>query len=83
MHGWSPRSTHSPRSTLLISLLLTLALSGCSSLSSPASSEPAQLPAVLSEPQSPAAKAYSEKLSDFSKRVADYFSDVPEFTTPQ
>lgn len=62
-------------------LTLALMLSGCAVQPRYVSEEKAPLPAVLSEPQSQRAKAYSEKVSSFSQRVESYFKSQPEFTT--
>jgi hypothetical protein len=62
--------------------MLALMLSGCAGPPRYVSEEPAPLPAVLSEPQSPCAKDFSEKASDLSKKVAAYFFETPQFTTP-
>lgn len=62
--------------------MLALMLSGCAAQPRYVQEEQAPLTAVLSAPQSPRAKAYSEKVSSFSQRVASYFRKQPEFMTP-
>ena len=81
MRSWSKRSMR--LSVLAGSLSISaLILSGCTSPPTVACSEPVPLPAVLSAPQSPDAKAFSEKASSFSRKVEAYFSETPKFTTP-
>ena len=64
-------------------LTLALMLSGCAVQPRYVSEEKAPLPAVLSEPQSPRAKDFSEKAQSFLQRVQAYFKETPEFTTPE
>lgn len=66
--------------TLSISAMI---LSGCASPPTVACCEPVPLPAALSAPQSPDAKAFSERASSYLEKVRTYFSEVPSFTTPQ
>lgn len=42
----------------------------------------APLPVTLSRQQLPDAKTFSEKASGLSKKVAAYFLETPQFTTP-
>lgn len=73
------------RSTLLGAMLcasLTI-LTGCSVPTKIVSEEPLPTPAEWSEPQSPGAKAYSEKAQSFLQKVQTYFKETPEFTTQQ
>ena len=82
MRRWLTRWTLLP--IYVVSLLtLALMLSGCAAPPRYVQEEQAPLPAVLSAPQSPRAKNYSEKVSEFSQRVESYFKSQPEFTTPQ
>lgn len=82
MRNWLRQWTLLP--IYVVSLLtLALMLTACAGPTRYVSEDKAPLPAVLSEPQSPRAKAFSAKVSDFSRRVEDYFRKQPEFTTPQ
>lgn len=81
MRRWLTRWTLLPV-YVLSCLGLALMLSACAGPPRYVSEEPAPLPAVLSEPQSPRAKDFSEKASDLSKKVAAYFLETPQFTTP-
>ena len=65
--------------TLSISAMI---LSGCASPPTVACSEPVPLPAALSAPQSPDAKAFSEKVQNFLPKAEAYFKETPAFTTP-
>lgn len=80
MRRWLTRWTLLPV-YVLSCLGLALMLSACAGPPRYVSEEPAPLPAVLSEPQSPRAKDFSAKVSDFSRRVESYFRKQPEFTT--
>ena len=82
MRNWSKRSTRLSALAGMLSIS-ALILSGCASPPTVACSEPVPLPAALSAPQSPDAKAFSEKASSFSRKVELYFSETPRFTTPQ
>ena len=81
MQRWLKRWTLLPACAVSLPML-ALMLSGCAGPPRYVSEEPAPLPAVLSEPQSPRAKDFSEKASDLSKKVAAYFFETPQFTTP-
>lgn len=72
------------RSTLcVLSVLMSmLNLTGCASPSLSEPPEPRPLPAQWSEPQSPGAKAFSEKVRNFLPKAETYFSETPRFTTP-
>ena len=78
-------SKRSMRLSVLAGMLSisALILSGCASPPTVACCEPVPLPAALSAPQSPDAKAFSEKASNFSRKVELYFKETPRFTTPQ
>ena len=80
MQRWLKRWTLLPACAVSLPML-ALMLSGCAVQPRYVSEEKAPLPAVLSEPQSPRAKDFSEKVSDFSRRVESYFKSQPEFTT--
>ncbi len=82
MQRWLKRWTLLPACAVSLPML-ALMLSGCAVQPRYVSEEKAPLPAVLSEPQSQRAKAYSEKVSSFSQRVESYFKSQPEFMTPQ
>ena len=82
MRRWLKRWTLLPACAVSLPML-ALMLNGCAAPPRYVSEEQAPLPAVLSAPQSPRAKAFSAKVSDFSRRVEDYFRKQPEFTTPQ
>lgn len=82
MRNWLRQWTLLP--IYVVSLLtLALMLSGCAAPPRYVQEEQAPLPAVLSAPQSPRAKNYSEKVSTFSEKVEAYFKSQPVFTTPQ
>nr|DAW65250.1 MAG TPA: hypothetical protein [Caudoviricetes sp.] len=81
MRRWLKRWTLLPACAVSLPML-ALMLNGCAAPPRYVSEEPAPLPAVLSAPQSQRAKAYSEKVSDLSKKVAAYFLETPQFTTP-
>ena len=80
MRRWLKRWTLLPACAVSLPML-ALMLSGCAVQPRYVSEESAPLPAVLSAPQSQRAKAYSEKVSDFSRRVEGYFRKQPEFMT--
>lgn len=68
---------------VLTLMLCAWTLSGCASPMRIVCEKPLPLPAEMSEPQSPGAKAFSEKVSNFLPKVESYFKETPEFTTPQ
>lgn len=77
-------SKHKTHWTLLAatSIASVLTLSGCASPHAIVCREPVPLPAKMSEPQSPGAKAFSEKAQSFLRRAEAYFNEMPQFTTP-
>ena len=67
---------------VLIALgMLVSTLSGCASSMRIESDKPLPLSAEMSAPQSPDAKAFSEKVSAYLEKVETYFSEVPLYTT--
>lgn len=71
--------------SLLFAVMLTVSMLTCAGCSAPQKIEcerPAPLPAEMSEPQSPGARAFSEKVQNFLERAENYFSATPQFTTP-
>ena len=81
IRGWLRRKTHWLTLGAIL-LIFVLMLSGCAAPPRYVQEEQAPLPAVLSAPQSPRAKDFSAKVSDFSRRVESYFRKQPEFMTP-
>ncbi len=82
MRNWLRQWTLLP--IYVVSLLtLALMLTACAGPTRYVSEDKAPLPAVLSEPQSPRAKDFSEKVSTFSEKIEAYFKSQPVFTTPQ
>lgn len=67
---------------VLIASTLMLSLSGCAVPSLHEPSGPQPLPAQWKEPQSPGAKAFSEKVQSFLQKAERYFSETPALTTP-
>ena len=67
---------------VLIASTWMLSLSGCAVPSLHEPSDPRPLPAQWKEPQSPGAKAFSEKVQSFLQKVERYFSETPALTTP-
>lgn len=66
----------------LIALALIMStLSGCASSMRIEGDKPLPLSAEMSEQQSPGAKAFSKKASDYSEKVERYFKETPTFTT--
>lgn len=82
MRNWSPLKTLWTicALTLIASVLI---LTGCAAPNLNAPPERAPLPATWSAPQSPGAKAFSEKVASFLGKVSNYFETTPRFTTPQ
>lgn len=71
--------------SLLFAVMLTVSMLTCAGCSAPQKIEcerPAPLPAEMSEPQSPGARAFSEKVQNFLEKAENYFSATPQFTTP-
>lgn len=71
--------------SLLFAVMLTVSMLTCAGCSAPQKIEcerPALLPAEMSEPQSPGAKAFSEKVQNFLERAENYFREMPLFETP-
>lgn len=62
--------------------LIASTLSGCASSMRIESDKPLPLSAEMSAPQSPDAKRFSEKVSDYLGKVETYFKETPTFTTP-
>ena len=67
---------------LIVIAMLVSMLSGCASSMRIESEKPLPLSAEMSAPQSPDAKAFSEKVSDYLGKVETYFKETPTFTTP-
>lgn len=67
----------------LMLMLCVWMLSGCAGPTSVVCSDPLMLPAQMSAPQSPGAKAYSEKASSYLEKVEKYFAETPQYTTQQ
>lgn len=61
--------------------LIASTLSGCASSMRIESEKPLPLSAEMSAPQSPDAKAFSEKASRYLEKVQAYFVETPTFTT--
>lgn len=61
--------------------LIASLLSGCASSMRIESEKPLPLSAEMSAPQSPDAKAFSEKASRYLEKVQAYFAETPTFTT--
>ena len=61
---------------------LMLSSGGCAVPSLQEPSGPQPLPAQWKEPQSPGAKAFSEKVRNFLQKAERYFSETPVLTTP-
>lgn len=61
--------------------LIASTLSGCASSMRIESEKPLPLSAEMSAPQSPDAKAFSEKASRYLEKVQAYFAETPTFTT--
>lgn len=61
---------------------LALSLSGCAAPSSVVCEEPKAPPPTLAEPSSPAARAYSERVSSFFQKVEAWLSEAPPEPTP-
>lgn len=81
MRDWSKRRTRSMLCVLIASTWM-LSLSGCAVPSLHEPSDPRPLPAQWKEPQSPGAKAFSEKVQSFLQKAERYFSEMPALTTP-
>lgn len=64
--------------TLIASVLI---LSGCAAPNLNAPPERAPLPATWSAPQSPGARAFSEKVRTYFQRLEAYWTETPRFTT--
>lgn len=74
MESLSPRSI--VQLVLMSSLIvLALSLSGCAAPSSVVCEEPKPLPTALTEPSSPAARSYSERVSSFFLKVESWLSE--------
>ena len=75
---------HKTKSFLFAVMLIvsTLTCAGCSAPQKIECERPALLPAEMSEPQSPGAKAFSEKVQNFLERAENYFREMPLFETP-
>lgn len=67
---------------VLIASMWMLSLSGCAVPSLHEPSGPQPLPAQWREPQSPGARAFSEKVQSFLQKAERYFSETPELMTP-
>ena len=67
---------------LIAIAMLASMLSGCASSMQIENEKPLPLSAEMSAPQSPGAKAYSEKVSAYLEKVQAYFDSTPQFTTP-
>lgn len=67
---------------LIVIAMLASTLSGCASSMRIESDKPLPLSAEMSAPQSPAAKDFSKKVSDYSEKAERYFKETPTFTTP-
>lgn len=57
-------------------------LIGCAGPNLKGPSDSPTVPAQWKEPQSPGAKAFSEKVSAFLPKVETYFKEMPTFTMP-
>ena len=66
---------------IAIAMLVSM-LSGCASSMRIGGEKPLPLSAEMSAPQSPDAKAFSEKASRYLEKVQAYFAETPTFTTP-
>lgn len=75
---------HKTKSLLFAAMLIVsmLTCAGCSAPQKIECERPALLPAEMSEPQSPGAKAFSEKVQNFLERAESYFREMPLFETP-
>ena len=82
MQNWFPRWIKSLLLMLTLSVFAVI-LTGCAGHMKVVCEKPAPLPVTLSRQQLPDAKNFSEKASDLSKKVAAYFLETPQFTTPQ
>lgn len=71
-----------PLLSAAILIVLALTLSGCASPSSVACEEPKPLPKTLTEPSSPRARSYSEKVSIYFQKVEAWLSKSELSTTP-
>lgn len=82
MRNWSPLKT---LWTLCVLTLIgcVLILTGCAAPNLNAPPERAPLPATWSAPQSPGAKAFSEKVRTYFQRLEAYWTETPRFMTPQ
>ena len=83
MNDLLPRRMRWMPPALIALAMLVSTLSGCASSMQIESDRPLPLPAEMSAPQSPGAKAYSKKASLWSEMVSAYFAETPTFTTPQ
>lgn len=81
MRNWLRQWTLLPACAVSLPML-ALMLSGCAGHMKVVCEKPAPLPVTLSRQQLPDAKNFSEKASDLSKKVAAYFLETPQFTTP-
>ena len=71
--------------SLLFAVMLTVSTLTCAGCSAPQKIEcerPAPLPAEMSEPQSPGARAFSEKVRNFLPKAESYFSETPLYMMP-
>lgn len=67
---------------LIVIAMLATSLSGCASSMRIESDRPLPLSVEMSAPQSPDAKDFSKRASDYSEKVERYFKETPTFTTP-
>ena len=70
-----------PLVALIVLGMLVSTLSGCASSMRIESDKPLPLSAEMSAPQSPDAKAFSEKVSAYLEKAEAYFRETPAFTT--
>ncbi len=82
MRNWSPLKTLWTLCALTLTACV-LILTGCAGPNLSVPDDPQPMPAQWSEPQSPGAKDFSEKVRSYLSGVRDYFAETPRFMTPQ
>lgn len=80
MKNWSPQRTLWTLCALTL-IVSALILTGCAAPNLNAPPDRPTLPAEWSAPQSPAAKAFSEKVQSYFQRLEVYWLETPRFTT--
>ena len=80
--AWCKRRTLSMLLGLIALGLIASLLSGCASSMQIGGEKPLPLSAEMSAPQSPGAKDFSKRVSDYLAKAQAYFAETPTFTTP-